>query len=158
MVYQQQPGMRMTQPPQAGQQQASRYLTLPYVLRQGQVNRPRVRHRWRHKVVKTKDAKQIRLKFFFCTQGPPPTPGVRPQLVRTASGGTSIVVRPGETPASTAAASDIAYDVEHVFNENGKEVRKMPIKMGTATYWVDVVDKKPEVPEGKTGNFCVALT
>ena len=25
----------------------------------------------------------------------------------------------------------------------------MPIKMGTATYWVDVVDKKPEVPEGK---------
>ena len=23
----------------------------------------------------------------------------------------------------------------------------MPIKMGTSTYWVDVVDKKPEVPE-----------
>ena len=160
MVYQQQPGMRMTQPPQAGQQQGYRPPAgVPQVIRQGQVYRPRVRHRRRrHKVVRTKDAKQIRLKFFFCTQGPPPTPGVRPQLVRTASGGTSIVVRPGETPASTAAASDIAYDVEHVFNENGKEVRKMPIKMGTATYWVDVVDKKPEVPEGKTGIFCVALT
>ena len=44
-------------------------------------------------------------------------------------------------------SQEIAYEVEHVFNENGKEVRKMPIKMGTSTYWVDVVDKKPEVPE-----------
>ena len=42
--------------------------------------------------------------------------------------------------------NDIAYDVEHVFNENGREVRKMPIKMGDDTIWVDV--KK----EGASGN------
>ena len=42
-------------------------------------------------------------------------------------------------------SSEIAYDVEHVFNENGKEVRKMPIKMGNSTFWVDVVDNKDNV-------------
>ena len=34
--------------------------------------------------------------------------------------------------------NEIAYDVEHIFNENGREVRKMPIKMGDDTIWVDV--------------------
>jgi hypothetical protein len=34
-------------------------------------------------------------------------------------------------------ASEIAYNVEHVFNENSREVRKMPIKMGEETLWVD---------------------
>lgn len=42
--------------------------------------------------------------------------------------------------------NDIAYDVEHVFNENGREVRKMPIKMGEDTIWVDVKN------EGASGN------
>ena len=41
----------------------------------------------------------------------------------------------------------IAYEVEHVFNVNGKKVRKMPIKMGTSTFWVDVIDSKPEEPK-----------
>ena len=52
-----------------------------------------------------------------------------------------------DRPNDPTKSQEIAYEVEHVFNENGKEVRKMPIKMGTSTYWVDVVDKKPEVPE-----------
>ena len=38
-------------------------------------------------------------------------------------------------------ASEIAYNVEHVFNENSREVRKMPIKMGEETLWVDCVDQ-----------------
>ena len=42
--------------------------------------------------------------------------------------------------------NDIAYDVEHVFNENGREVRKMPIKMGDDTIWVDVKN------DGASGN------
>jgi hypothetical protein len=37
--------------------------------------------------------------------------------------------------------AEIAYNVEHVFNENGREVRKMPIKMGDETIWVDCVDQ-----------------
>ena len=45
--------------------------------------------------------------------------------------------------------ADIAYDVEHVFNENGREVRKMPIKLGNDTFWVDVC---------KTDNKAGALT
>jgi len=36
---------------------------------------------------------------------------------------------------------DIAYNVEHVFIENGREVRKMPIKMNNQTIWVDCVSE-----------------
>ena len=79
-------------------------------------------------------------------QAPPPSSGaagVRP--------GHHVIHRPpgppGQGPNDPTKSQEIAYEVEHVFNENGKEVRKMPIKMGTSTYWVDVVDKKPEVPE-----------
>ena len=45
------------------------------------------------------------------------------------------VVRPNQQ-------NDIAYNVEHVFNENGREVRKMPILIGDHTFWADVVDNK----------------
>ena len=44
-------------------------------------------------------------------------------------------------PVQPQMASEIAYNVEHVFNENGREVRKMPIKMGEETLWVDCVDQ-----------------
>ena len=52
-----------------------------------------------------------------------------------------------DRPNDPTKSQGIAYEVEHVFNVNGKKVRKMPVKMGTSTYWVDVVDRKPEVPE-----------
>ncbi|CAF2740676.1 Signal-induced proliferation-associated 1-like protein 3,Signal-induced proliferation-associated 1-like protein 1,Signal-induced proliferation-associated protein 1,Signal-induced proliferation-associated 1-like protein 2 [Lepeophtheirus salmonis] len=35
--------------------------------------------------------------------------------------------------------NEIAYDVEHIFMENGREVKKMPIKFGDKTIWVDCV-------------------
>ena len=79
-------------------------------------------------------------------QAPPPSSGaagVRP--------GHHVIHRPpgppGQGPNDPTKSQEIAYEVEHVFNENGKEVRKMPIKMGNDTYWVDVVDRKPEVPK-----------
>ena len=34
---------------------------------------------------------------------------------------------------------NIAYDVEHVFVENGKEVRKMPVLINKETVWVECV-------------------
>ena len=58
--------------------------------------------------------------------------------------------QPGQQPPQQQQQAggdgqEIAYDVEHVFQENGKEVRKMPIKMGNNTFWVDVVDKEEQV-------------
>ena len=35
--------------------------------------------------------------------------------------------------------SEIQYNVEHVFEEDGREVRKMPIKVNGETLWVDCV-------------------
>ena len=52
-----------------------------------------------------------------------------------------------DRPNDPTKSQGIDYEVVHVFNEKGKEVRKMPIKTGKGTYWIDVVDRKPEVPE-----------
>ena len=42
--------------------------------------------------------------------------------------------------------SEIQYNVEHVFNENGRQVIKMPIKMDNETIWVDCVDQVTLLP------------
>jgi hypothetical protein len=42
------------------------------------------------------------------------------------------------------AEDDIAYETEHIFMENGKEVRKMPVRVGKETMWVDCVTS--EIP------------
>ena len=40
---------------------------------------------------------------------------------------------------------DIQYNVEHTYKENGKMVRKMPIKLGNGqTIWSDCVDLNQE--------------
>ena len=52
-----------------------------------------------------------------------------------------------DRPNDPTKSQGIAYEVEHVFNEKGKEVRRMPIKTSTGTIWVDVVDRKPKVPK-----------
>ena len=45
---------------------------------------------------------------------------------------------PGGPPQ---AGPDIQYNVEHVYIENGKTVRKMPVKLGDGqTIWADCVD------------------
>jgi hypothetical protein len=49
--------------------------------------------------------------------------------------------------------NEIAYNVEHVFTENGKVVRKMPIKMGEETIWVDCMDINED---NKNGNSAAA--
>ena len=36
---------------------------------------------------------------------------------------------------------NIQYDIEHVFMEHGKEVRKMPAMIDNNTVWVDVVNQ-----------------
>ena len=43
--------------------------------------------------------------------------------------------------------SEIQYNVEHVFEEDGREVRKMPIKVNGATLRVDCVPQPPQVPQ-----------
>ena len=44
----------------------------------------------------------------------------------------------------------IAYDVEHVFKEDGKEVRKTPVLINNETVWVECSDKSKEnVEESK---------
>ena len=35
---------------------------------------------------------------------------------------------------------NLKFQVEHVFNENGKDVKKMPILLNGQTVWVDCVD------------------
>merc|ERR1711894_298267 len=47
--------------------------------------------------------------------------------------------------------NEIAYDVEHVFNENGREVRKMPIKLGNDTFWVDVCQEENKTEPNSDG-------
>ena len=47
--------------------------------------------------------------------------------------------------------NEIQYNVEHVFNENGREVRKMPIKLDNETIWVDCVDQVIFQLSGKAG-------
>lgn len=47
--------------------------------------------------------------------------------------------QPPPMPSAQQPQSEIAYNVEHVFTENGKTVRKMPILMGDQTIWVDCV-------------------
>ena len=53
---------------------------------------------------------------------------------------------PGQDP-------NIQYNIEHVFIENGKEVRKMPVMIDNNTVWVDVVDQKTEDIEGEIVEF-----
>ena len=48
------------------------------------------------------------------------------------------------------SSGGITYDVEHVFLEDGKEVRKVPVKVGSNTYGVDVVDRRPEAPQSES--------
>lgn len=43
---------------------------------------------------------------------------------------------------------NIAYGVEHVFMENGKEVRKMPIDIDGQTIWVECVGAQKEAANG----------
>ena len=42
-------------------------------------------------------------------------------------------------PPPPSQGSEIQYNVEHVFEEDGREVRKMPIKVNGETLWVDCV-------------------
>ena len=53
------------------------------------------------------------------------------------------VIRTQMAPSSGGVAqqsSELQYDVEHVFIENGKTVRKMPVKIDEKTVWVECVD------------------
>ena len=48
-------------------------------------------------------------------------------------------------PVSTIGQDpNIQYNIEHVFTEHGKEVRKMPVMIDNKTVWVDVVDQNGE--------------
>ena len=40
---------------------------------------------------------------------------------------------------------NIQYNIEHVFQEHGKEVRKMPVMIDNSTVWVDVVDQSDQL-------------
>ena len=50
---------------------------------------------------------------------------------------------PPPPPQSEPQPSEIQYNIEHVFEENGKQVRKMPINLNGQTIWVDCADHQP---------------
>jgi hypothetical protein len=66
-------------------------------------------------------------------------PGQQPMRMRQVVPPQS-VMPPQQHQPPFVTPTEIAYNVEHVFNENGREVRKMPIKMGDETIWVDCVE------------------
>ena len=49
--------------------------------------------------------------------------------------------------------SEFLYNVEHIFEEDGKIVRKMPIKIGNETMWVETVNQN----EMETNNDSLML-
>ena len=57
------------------------------------------------------------------------------------------VQRPPVNSRPTLNPANIAYDVEHVFVENGKEVRKMPVLINGETVWVECVPNSPSVEQ-----------
>ena len=60
---------------------------------------------------------------------------VRPQYVQPVS----------NVPVNTQGRDpNIQYNIEHVFMEHGKKVRKMPVMINEETVWVDVVDQSSE--------------
>ena len=50
-----------------------------------------------------------------------------------------LTARPPIQQQQHTNTNNIAYDVEHVFVENGKEVRKMPVLINNETVWVECV-------------------
>ena len=56
---------------------------------------------------------------------------------------------PSVLPVQTVQVNptNIAYDVEHVFVENGREVRKMPVLVNNETVWVDCIPHSPSVEQ-----------
>ena len=60
---------------------------------------------------------------------------MRPQYVQPVS----------NVPVNTQGRDpNIQYNIEHVFMEHGKKVRKMPVMINEETVWVDVVDQSSE--------------
>ena len=57
------------------------------------------------------------------------------------------VSQPGQQQPPGPQQQNIQYNIEHVFNENGKEVRKMPVEINGETVWVDVVDQSNLDPD-----------
>ena len=52
--------------------------------------------------------------------------------------------------SSYPQGSEILYNIEHIFQEeDGRVVRKMPIKVNGATLWVDCVPQVPQVSNGQ---------
>merc|ERR1719397_1443747 len=74
-------------------------------------------------------------------QGPPQlgTPP-RPTSPRQFSG----------SPDSQDPSGNIAHNVEHVFLENGREVRKMPVMFNNETIWVECVPRDSQVKNSST--------
>ncbi len=53
--------------------------------------------------------------------------------------------RPPPQPAR-GESEEILYNVEHIFNENGKVVRKMPIDIEGKTIWVEAISEVRNIP------------
>ena len=71
-------------------------------------------------------------------------PQRRPTPVMAAQPVQRQVVRPALPQHNSNA---IAYDVEHVFKEDGKEVRKMPVLINGETVWVECVPNAASVEQ-----------
>jgi len=72
--------------------------------------------------------------------GPGPEMGQAP--------GQSMVRPAGPPQPGPEGQGEIAYNVEHVFIENGKEVRKMPISHEGQTIWVECVQNQHSAGQG----------
>lgn len=95
-----------------------------WIMNGQQLQRPRPLHQQQHP--------QAQLQF---------QPGQQPMRMRQLGPPQSVMTPQQQHPQQPfVAPAEIAYNVEHVFNENGREVRKMPIKMGDETIWVDCVE------------------
>ena len=65
--------------------------------------------------------------------------------------------QPQQHPQQQQTGSEIQYNVEHVFEEDGREVRKMPIKVNGETLWVDCVPQSTSAEEAAGGGIMLDL-
>merc|ERR1719397_835737 len=57
---------------------------------------------------------------------------------------------PSRSPDSPDPSGNIAHNVEHVFLENGRGVRKMPVQINNETIWVECVPRDSQVKNSST--------
>ncbi len=160
---QQQPGQQFIRSPQQGGQQPPRILQVQRGVRPGQGQQfrmqavqqrqphvPQQQHGQRPLTLIRHPAQQGQVRYM--RQPMPPQqqqqqmhyiqhPGQRPPLPPQQQ-------QPPPPPQSEPQQAEIQYNIEHVFEENGKKVRKMPINLNGQTIWVDCAEQ----PSGDQNN------